>query len=527
MPIVSSHAILRTVLLATLWGAGCAKQLPVDNRTPIELQAERAAEQGPDQPLEQARLASMVWAEGDLDRAEKLLRAVVGRIQDQRGEGQLRATLGAEDRKEWKGEPYERMMAAFLLGTLLLEDGDTGNALAMSKAALLSDTGTSARPYRSDFVPAYVLQALAFHELGERNNAERSIEQAIDAVYLRTATGMLADRLVEVEGPGGRGEGAARALLLAGLPAGLMAHPRDLHGAIDGALSYATDARALALDTPKRRRADDVRPLSNRELRTSLEALEPLVKGWHDAIADDATRLEEQLADDEGFLRSLMDKPPSLLLWVERGRGPVKVADGRYGEIQRIRSIGNAPTPPDLRVDGRVVASHYLDSVVWQAQTRGSRRVDGFLKGKAIFKDAAPFLGYAAMVAGDVARVLEEPGDSGAVGTALYILGAATWVAGWATNPRADTRTWLELPDELYLVAANPPPGRHTIDLDGRSYQVDIPDDGTVVHLIPQLGPGPATFGTPCVQCRAEAPEAIDGPLAIPAESEPPPGDAP
>ncbi len=517
-----THAPL-LLWLATV-GAGCAKRVPVDTRTALQLQEERAAEAGPDQPLEQARLASMLWADGEVDRAEKLLRAVVGRIQDQRGEGQLRATLGAESNKEWKGEPYERMMAAFLLGTLLLEDHDTGNALAMSKSALLSDTGTSARPYRSDFVPGYVLQALAFLELGERSNAERSIEQAIDAVYLRTATGMLADRLAEVEGPGGREEDAARVLLLSGLPAGLMAHPRDLDAAIDGALSYATDARAMALDTSKRRRPPDLSGLSNKDLRRSLDALEPLVRGWHAAIVDDAARLEEQLASDEAFLRSLIDDTPSLLLWVERGDGPVKMADGRYGEIQRILPGREPPSTPTVRLDGNVLASHYLDSVLWQAQTRGSRRVDGFLRGKAIFKDAAPFLGYAAIVAGDVARALEDPQDSGAVGTILYVAGAVTWVAGAVTNPRADTRTWSLLPDELYLVAANPPPGAHRLTLDGRTYTVEIPDDGTVVHLIPRLDPGGASvFGKKCVACIVPEPEEASGPLAIPA----PPGGAP
>lgn len=522
-----SSTLRITVAAAALLGTSCAKRLPVDTRTPIQIQQERAAVPGPDQSLEQARLASMLWAEGETDRAEKLLRAVVGSIQDQRAEGQLRATVGAESRKEWKGEPFERMMAAFLLGTLLLEAGDTGNALAMSKAALLSDTGTSTRPYRSDFVPAYVLQAMAFLELGERGNAERSIEQAIDAVYLRTATGMLAERLQQVEGDGSPAEGAARVLLLSGMAPGLMAHPRDLEAAVDGALSYATDARALALDTPKKRRPADLRPLKTRAIRGSLERFEPLVRDWREAVAGDAALLEEQLASDEAFLRNLVDSPPSMLLWVERGAGPRKVADGRYGEIQRIVPAGPAPAPPTLRLDGSVLMPHYTDSVLWQAQTRGSRRVDGFLKGKAIFKDAAPFLGYAAFIAGDVARSMQTSEDSGAVATALYVLGAATWVAGAVTNPRADTRTWTELPDELYLVAASPPPGPHRITLDGRSYTVEIPDHGMVTHLVPSLEPGGASvFGRACVACDAPVGPA-DAPLAIPAETSPPTGGTP
>lgn len=497
--------------------AACAKPPPEPVRPALALQRERAAEEGPDQTLEKARLASMLLAEGDTAGAEGVLRQIVVRMQDFRADGQLRATLGAEDRKEWKGDPFEKMMAFLYLGQLLYASGDYGNALAMTKSAILADTGTSRTPYRSDFVPAFVLQALTYDALGEAGNAERSLEQAIDALYLREGTAALGARLdaTRLDHDDVPAVEAARVLLLTGLPSGLMAHPRDPHAAIDAARARALELRGLALDGGKADRPEELKGLSRRALNASFDVLESLTTAWHAEVGD-GLDLTERLGADEAFLRSLRDGR-RLVLFVESGRGPTKWADGRYGEIQRIRS-GRDGHVPDVRLDGQPQVPHYLDAVTWQAQTRGSRGVDGFLAGKAMFKDAAPFLGYAAMVAGDIARMSEDAGDSGVVGTVLYIAGAATWVAGALTNPRADTRTWWELPDQLYLVAIDPTPGTHRLTVDGRRYDVDIPDRGTVLHVVPALAPhGAERFGTPCVAC--------DAPLAVPAaEPTPAPG---
>ncbi len=504
-------------LVLALGLGGCAKKVEPAARPALAVQEERAAEEGPSQTLQKARLASMLLAEGEAERADGVLRDIVFHMQDFRAEGQLRATLGAEDRKEWKGDPFEKMMAFLYLSTQLYASGDYGNALAMTKSAILSDTGTSRSPYRSDFVPAFVMQAMAFMALGEKGNAERSLEQAIDAMYLREGTAVIGAQLDEValDTDDEAAESAARVLLLTALPAGLMAHPRDPHAAIDAARSRAAELRGQALDGSRGQRPPELTRLSKSSLRRSFDLLERLTLGWHDAIDDDTVDLQARLAGDESFLRSLLDGH-RLVLWVETGRGPVKWADGRYGEIQRIRP-GRDGHVPDLRIDGQFIAPHYLDSVTWQAQTRGSRAVDGFLHGKAVFKDAAPFLGYAAMVAGDIARISQDSGDSGLVGTVLYIAGAVTWVAGALTNPAADVRTWHELPDELYLAAVDLTPGPHDVQIDGRSYTVEIPDRGTVMQLIPSLPPhGARAFGTPCVACEA--------PLAVPAASPNPKG---
>jgi hypothetical protein len=472
-------------MIALLLLTGCPKQtlpLPPDA---LEEQQRRATEPGPDQTLETVRLASMALRLGRNDLAESALRQAVVRMQDFRADGQFRAMVVAEDKKEWKGDPFEKMMAFQYLGQLLLAKGDEGNALAMTKSAILADTGTSQFQYRADFVPAFVLQALAYRQIGEENNAERSMTQAIDAMYVRELTALLSSRLdaVEITFDDQDAENAARVLLLSGLPAGLAAHPRDALPAIDAALSRATDLRQVTLDAPKREWAEDLQPLRRGDLDDAFDALEPLVVAWKAAVRADGAATSERLAHDATTLQELITHPPKLVVWVENGRGPAKVADGRYGEILRIVPREEAEEPR-ITLDGQYVAPTYLDSLTYQASTRGGRWVDGFLKGKAAFKDAAPFVGWALLEAGDVANVLRDSDQGGYVAAALYIAGGVVWIAGAATNPRADVRAWDDLPESLWLVAADPPPGPHEIRVDGWKAQVEIGED-PVTLMIP------------------------------------------
>ena len=420
-------------------------------------------------------------------------------MQDFRADGVFRASIGVESAKEWKGEPYEKMMAFLYLGLLRYQEGDYSNALAMTKSAILADTGTDSSQYRADFVPAFVLQSLAFQGLHEDNNAERSMEQAIDALWNRALNEQLSKQLNLVQSPqqSQQDVDAAKILLLAGLPAGLGQHPRDPEQAIRGALSWASDARRVALKSSKKNWPEGLAGLSKGDLRKAFDQLEPITVLWKSRLDEIDQNVLAGVEKDESFYRGLLDEP-SLLLWVESGWGPQKIAEGRYGEMLRIipRELGHMP---EVSLDGQDLAPHFIDSVTFQAQTRGGRPVDGFLKGKAVFKDSAGLLGFALLEAGDVANYVAED-DTAA--TILYLAGAAVWIAGAITNPRADTRYWDTLPDRLWLVRADPSPGAHKLVIDGNLYTVQIPDRGRVSRLIPMLTPGgPTEFGEPCIRC--------------------------
>jgi hypothetical protein len=480
---------------------GCAKKPPevaepVRSRT--EDQQALAAEDGKDQALEQVRLASLALADGDTELANHTLRQVATKLTDFRAEGQFAAIVGAESAKEWKGEPYEKMMAFLYLGYLLLERGDHGNAMAMAKSALLADTGTNAERFRADFLPAYVLKALAHNDVGEHAAAQQQMDVAIETLKNRALTERMTEELlaVRVETDDLDAQEAARLLLLGGIPAGLTARPADPLEAADAALSWATDSRAFAADAKRKDWPSAAAGASRPALKRSLEHFEPLMHAWRSRLKAMPDDLIADLEVEAAFLQSLISEP-GVVLFLESGRGPRKVAMGRYGEVLTYTD-GKLGRTPRISVEGETIEPVQLDSVTYQATTRGGRAVDGFLKGKAVFKDSSGVLGYALVVGGDIANAV----DDSTAAAVLYILGGVTWIAGAIANPRADTRHWELLPEGLWIAKANLPPGEHSLSVQGRSYTVQVPDDGVVHHLIPHLQPfGAREFGTPCTRC--------------------------
>ena len=215
---------------------GCAKPVPPPDiyegggrQAAIDQQRAEALVDDRDRALDNLRLASMALAMGDRDEGEAALRRAVGPMTTFQADGEFASRIGAEDRKEWKGEPYEKMAAFTTLGMVLWSGGDTGNALAMFKSAVLADTGTQQEAFRSDFLPGWVLQALVFAEEGERDNAEAALERGIDAYWSRHTVEELtrALEMARVRSLSSEESDAARAAVVAGLSAGVGRAPRD------------------------------------------------------------------------------------------------------------------------------------------------------------------------------------------------------------------------------------------------------------------------------------------------------------
>ena len=502
-------------MLLTLFA--CAHRTPVAPADPLPPAREAAVEEDRDQLRDLCRLASYARAAGEDAEAEAALRAVVPRMQAMQADGEFAAIVGAESNKEWKGEPYEKSMAYLMLGYWLLEHGDAGNALAMSKSALLADTGTQQEKWGSDLVAGWVLQALALQRLGDRADAQRALERGVDSAWIKALSEPLGTALreLDLDTSDRRGADAARELLLAGLPAGLTARSRDPVAAVQAATSWATDARQVALDGPKKGWPTAVQGLSRGDIRRSFEEIDALSASWAVAAASLPAEPAERAAADERALREVLAAP--LVLVVERGTAPVKLAEGRYHE--RLRIVPGAPgDAPTIAFDRAPLLPTPLDSVSWQATTRGARGVDSFLAGKAAFKDSALVGGYVLVEAGDVAAATDT--DAGnVVALVLYIVGGVAWIAGALTTPAADTRTWDTLPDALWVVPVNAAPGPHVLEVDDRRYTVHLSGAGPEVRWLSALPPGGApTFGTPCATCPPSSPE----PIALPHASETP-----
>ncbi|MBI5766874.1 MAG: hypothetical protein HZA93_03715 [Verrucomicrobia bacterium] len=189
------------------------------------------------------------------------------------------------------------------------------------------------------------------------------------------------------------------------------------------------------------------------------------------------------------------DPQANVLCFVEFGRGPRKIAAGEYGEKLRFKV-----EPSRIRSATLTVADHNLhflpwDNLSYQALTRGGRVMDHVLGNKAVFKKGADTVGDLALVGAAVAAdniykekrrvetdekgrkriVREEDKSDGAEAAAIALgaIGVISKIASAATETRADTRTWDNLPQYLSFAALKLPPGEHPgilqfYDADGR-----------------------------------------------------------
>ena len=205
------------------------------------------------------------------------------------------------------------------------------------------------------------------------------------------------------------------------------------------------------------------------------------------ALPDDVQAESERLAQQ---LSGLLEEQPNVVLLVERGRGPIKVQQGEYGQIMRIVPAGRRPTAPEVRIGGQTVKPVYLDSLTYQATTRGGRAVDSFLQGKAIYKDTSFITGYILLEAAEAVAALS---DNDELATVLAVVGCLLTASSVVTNPAADIRQWDLAPDAYYLVAGTFPPGQHDLSVDGRRYDLTVSDSKQLVALLPALPPGGAT----------------------------------
>jgi tetratricopeptide (TPR) repeat protein len=223
-----------------------------------------------------------------------------------------------------------------------------------------------------------------------------------------------------------------------------------------------------------------------------LDYLDGYASAKHAADGSAALARAEKLAK-----RALPPYDPSanVLCFVEFGRGPRKIAAGEYGEKLRFKVEPSRIRSATLTVPDQSL--HFLpwDNLSYQAITRGGRVMDYVLGNKAVFKKSADAVGDLALVGAAVAadnihkekrrvetdekgrkRVVREEEKSDGAETAAIALGAIgviSKIASAATEARADTRTWDNLPQYLSFAALKLPPGEHPgilqfYDADGR-----------------------------------------------------------
>jgi tetratricopeptide (TPR) repeat protein len=153
-------------------------------------------------------------------------------------------------------------------------------------------------------------------------------------------------------------------------------------------------------------------------------------------------------------------KEGNVLLMVEAGEGPQKFAGGDHGEKLYFSEGDIRARRIEVRMAGQPVALvPAAEDLYVQATTRGMRKVDHILAGKAQFKEATDIAGTAGIVAGAATAATSHSDTQSLVGLGLVVGGLISKGISGAAQPEADTRAWENLPHSLFFSTLNCPVG--------------------------------------------------------------------
>ena len=197
-------------------------------------------------------------------------------------------------------------------------------------------------------------------------------------------------------------------------------------------------------------------------------ALLAFLEGWASQCNGDTELSTEAyaLAHKHNPSLTLPDVRDSTLVLADLGLAPIKYAEGEYNESLKIKAQDQEPT---LEIGGitrwknhATAFSRQLpnsESVAYQATTRGGREFDVILADKAEFKKSTKGWSEAGEMVGSVlttqAQISKAVGDydsaltNASIGLAANIFGAVQGARSNSTRPEADTRQWLNLPEEV------------------------------------------------------------------------------
>lgn len=142
----------------------------------------------------------------------------------------------------------------------------------------------------------------------------------------------------------------------------------------------------------------------------------------------------------------------NLLVIAQAGRGPRKFRAGPHGEFLSIgRGATGDPRATLNMNDADPIKIENVDSVYFQAVTRGGRPFDRIQGKKVIFKDVSSKIGDIGAIGGWM--ILSNAGseETAVVGLGVLGIGLGAKLLSTATKTKADIRQWEPLPDSIGL----------------------------------------------------------------------------
>ena len=366
----------------------------------------------PSTPLYFNELAQCQIALGNLSDAEKSLRSVDNFfLAYNTGDREQKAlsSFGKEADKIYLGDPYERSTNYLLLALIYSSRGDYENALAACKSGILADADARENKGDSDYTMLQLLEMKILQILGKSDNAMQARDAARTS-YINT-------------------------------------HPlvRDL-------LSERLDKFELLVLPQEQRDKLNIKETPT-ELQAKLSSIEESLAGVLKNV------------NPEKDLNVLLTGDYNTLVIVPKGKGPHKGRKGKDGELVVIESDPTSYQRPTVLIDGATISVNPVSEVAdinFHAVTRGGRKMDALLRGKAVYRSTTVGAG----------ALISEMGNrmGGMAGLAMVFVGIAAQGIGGAMSPEADTRCWQLLPSSFDVYALNLPAGEHEIKIQHHIY---------------------------------------------------------
>jgi tetratricopeptide (TPR) repeat protein len=189
-------------------------------------------------------------------------------------------------------------------------------------------------------------------------------------------------------------------------------------------------------------------------------------------LQGDPGTARDALARADKFYSKQGPVPPpdpkwNVVIVAEAGQGPLKTRRGRYGEELVIVDRGVRTVRLSIQTpDGAPRVTAAAENIYHQASTRGERKVDHILAGKAVFKQSTDIAGDAAIAAGAGTAMTSRSETQSLVGLGLIVGGVVTKAVSGASKPQADIRAWDNLPDAVFLSGLHCPVGTTKITID-------------------------------------------------------------
>jgi len=377
---------------------------------------------------------------------------------------------GNEASKAYKGDPYEKVLNSLYLGLLLIDENDLDNAAASFKNGILCDSDVEGELYKSDVAPLYLLAARTQIAGGNQGLADDYLKMAKEAYYLSHP---LNRQIVWEEQI-------------------LLTKKADAQKELKKLLGKDSDtAGEKKINKNTQKKADN--------LKSQIDSLDKQIK---DKVAQ---REENNKKIALPNFNNFLSQQNNVILCIESGKAPLKVQIGQYGEkaVFKLKPYKakrfSVTLDKNINIDKNCFSNN--NDIMYQAQTRGGRKMDGILKGKAQFKEttaqvSTAFIGMSA-IAATATAFSGGSGDSSTVGLAItgafLVAGLVMAAASAAANPSADARHWSYLPAEIQIIPFSVAGGKHHISLIscddsgkeikglGSEFDIEVKNTGTTV----------------------------------------------